>query len=549
MNTGRQGAREAGFCGHGSKRPIRGEQARVESQRPLAVRWTASSSSTIRISRFISGHGQLRGQLRGRLRDLRFMPGCGTNRGSRLRMAAAEVPMAIPPAAAHKIPARLRQALYGVLVAASLLTGGGTARAVRILAGPMVGAVTSTSARVWIALDTSDVVRVRCFDINTNREVCSIGTAVHGPPPFIVNAPLGGLQPDRDYRITLTANGAPVPLPPPALIIHTYPAPRILDNFTLAFGSGSDTVRYPDVSIWRQIARLQPRAFIFAGDTMFLPKKLSAFPYTYYAALRFIEQHYAQARRYRGWQRLLRICPLYATWDNRDFGTLHAGASFVFRDESLLAFEKYWPNPGYGYRATLGTFCRFRLGDVEVFLLDDRTFRRPPAPGHPGTMLGAAQLAWLKRRLLQSRADFNLIVDGDPMLAKYHHHECWANFGAEREKFLQWLFTHDVSGVVFLSGHNGFGELTRRPADPRALDQYPLYDLTSSSLAAAPLAPDHLARWRNAWRIGAPVRAHNFGVIAVGGPAGNRHLTMRLVDAHGQTRLSKTLSVSMLSAN
>ena len=441
-------------------------------------------------------------------------------------------------------------AVWFILVAAGVSS---SARAVHVVAGPMVGSVTPTSARVWIEINTSERVRVRCFDVNTNQEMCSIGMTVPGPPPFVVNAPLGGLLPDHDYRMTLTANGLPLRLPPPSLIIHTPPAPGANKDITLAFGSCVNTDRYPSRAIWRSIVRVQPRAFIFAGNTVYLPRKLSEFPYTYEAARRFIEQRYDEARRFAGFQRLLRTCPIYATWDDRDFGTPHSDASFVFAQESLIAFERYWPNPGYGTGHTLGTFCRFSIGDVAVFLLDDRTFRRPPAKNRPGTMFGSVQLAWLKRHLLASRADFKLIVDGDPMLPDYPGpsagYRDWAHFGNERSRFIHWIFGHDVSGVIFLSGHRRFGELTLRQPDPNSLDQYPLYELTSSSLAARPVSPAQMIKYFNTRRVGAPVLEHNFGVISVGGPAGNRHIMLRLCNAHGKTVLSKMLLAGQLTGN
>jgi alkaline phosphatase D len=153
----------------------------------------------------------------------------------------------------------------------------------------------------------------------------------------------------------------------------------------------------------------------------------------------------------------------------------------------------------------------------------------------------------LKRRLLRSRATFKLIVDGDPVLSDYPGHESWGNFHHERASFLNWLFDHDVDGVVFLSGHRRFGELTVRPANANGLDQYPLYDLTSSSLAAAPALRPKASAWPNARRVGVPFFVHNFGLIRVGGPLGNRHISLELKDSRSRTLLSQTILAKQLA--
>ena len=419
--------------------------------------------------------------------------------------------------------------------------------AVHVVAGPVAGSITPDSARVWIQLSTSDRVKVRCFDVSTGNQVSAMGTTVLGPPPFIVSAALNDLLPDHDYRISVLVNGHPLPLPLPHLIIHTVPAYGSFMPVHVAFGSCANTAVYPVKAIWNSIAQLQPQAFIFAGNSSYLPRRVSQFPYTYIHAYNFILSRYDQARMFGPLRRLFSVCPIYATWDDRDFGTPHADSSFVFQHDSFLAFEQFWPNPGYGSGAVLGAFCHFRISDVAFYLLDDRSFRVNPTAKAPGKMLGVRQLAWLKRHLLASSATFKVLVDGDQMLADYPGHESWGNFPRERRNFIHWIFSHNVSGVVFLSGHRRFGELTRRKANPNGLDQYPLYDLTSSSLAARPVPAHQIVEWPNAQRLGAPIFEHNFGFINAGGPPGNRHITLQLRNAQGVIVLSKTILARSLS--
>ncbi len=428
------------------------------------------------------------------------------------------------------------------------LTSMGTVvKGAHLVAGPMVGSLTAHSARLWFEINNSDRVKVQCFDANTGQLQSAYGFTVSGPPPFVADLNLANLRSDHDYRIKVDLGGVPVRLPRPPLVIHTAPSMGAGAAITLAFGSCANTAQYASPRIWKSIAATQPLAFIFAGNAFYLPRHLKNFPYTYVHAARFIMEHYQQARHFSGFQRLLRISAVYATWDDRDFGTPHSNRNFVFRRQSLQAFESYWPNPDYGIAHAPGTFCHFRLGDVAVFLLDDRSFRSSAKAPHPRAMLGWRQLSWLKSRLMRSRATFKLIVDGDPVLSDYPGHESWGNFHHERAAFFDWLFGHAVTGVVFLSGHCRFGELSVRPANVHGLDQYPLYDLTSSSLAAAPVRTPKASAWINPRRVGVPFFGHNFGIIRVGGPLGNRHIILELKDARGRTLISQTILARQLT--
>ncbi|NNM88295.1 MAG: alkaline phosphatase family protein [Phycisphaerae bacterium] len=434
-----------------------------------------------------------------------------------------------------------------LVMVAFLVPVGAVAQGAHLVAGPMVGSLTAHSARLWFEINHSDRVKVRCFDANTGQLQSAYGFTVVGPPPFVADLNLANLRSDHDYRIKVDLGGVPVRLPSPPLVIHTAPARGSGGAITLAFGSCANTAEYGSPQIWKSIAATQPLAFLFVGNAFYLPRHLKEFPYTYVHAERFLIKHYLKARRFAGFQRLLRIAAVYATWDDHDFGTPHSNRTFVFSQQSLQAFETYWPNPGYGIAHAPGTFCHFRLGDVAVFLLDDRTFRDPTKAPHPRTMLGWRQLAWLKRRLLRSRATFKLIVDGDPVLSDYPGHESWGNFHHERAAFFDWLFGHDVTGVVFLSGHRRFGELSVRPANTQGLDQYPLYDLTSSSLAARPVRRAKASVWMNPRRAGLPIFEHNFGLIRVGGPLGNRHIILELKNSRGATLLSQTILARQLT--
>src|SRR5690606_25020428 len=163
-----------------------------------------------------------------------------------------------------------------------------------------------------------------------------------------------------------------------------------------------------------------------------------------------------------------------AIWDDHDFGPNNSDRTFKWRELGLDLFKKYWPNPSAGTPDTPGVFHSFRIADVEFFMLDGRYHRDPNQDPNRKTMLGEGQLTWLKERLTESQATFKVIVSGHTLTINRHDNgEYWANFGNERDEFLDWLFSERISGVFFVSGDWHVGSLSRIEYSSEG---YPLYE-------------------------------------------------------------------------
>ena len=66
-------------------------------------------------------------------------------------------------------------------------------------------------------------------------------------------------------------------------------------------------------------------------------------------------------------------------------------------------------------------------------------------------MLGAAQVAWLKRGLVASRATFKFLVSGGQWESRGRS-DSWASFMRERDELFQFVQDRRIDGVVLLSG-------------------------------------------------------------------------------------------------
>ena len=169
----------------------------------------------------------------------------------------------------------------------------------------------------------------------------------------------------------------------------------------------------------------------------------------------------------------------------------------------------------------------FSYYDVDLFLLDGRTFR---VPGDMKTsepaMLGKAQLDWLIRALKYSDASFKLVAVGSQVLNPAAVFENMSTMPKERDELLRRIEEEGIKGVVFLTGDRHFTELsTLKLKDGRTL-----YDLTTSPLTSGPYAPKET----NALRVeGTVVDQRNFSTLEFSGTKGARTMRIRVFDGTG----------------
>jgi alkaline phosphatase D len=456
-------------------------------------------------------------------------------------------------------------------VAACGVLQGSAARAadVSIVSGPMIGHTSEDSARVWMQLPIAGEVSVTVYDIQARVGVSGVKVGLEGPSPFVCDVPVNNLQPDHLYRIDAQFEGKPLVQPPPEVVFRT--APRVGDEiaFSMAFGSGlyfppavpNAALRPGGAPIFTAIADLKPRVFLFLGDTGFLPTKLEDFPTTRRAAYRLICDMHERVRRDPDLQELFRTTACYGIYSDRDFGPRDVDKTYVFANESLIAFQHFWPNPDWGTPASPGCFATFTFGDVDVFMLDARTFRDPPAVAGDGAggaatapaaaaMLGAAQIQWLEKNLQASRATFKLLAAPCTLFGDDPAHpdaDSWSRYPTEQQAFLRWMAEQHISGMVALAGNQAAGQLTKFEAGGVG---YPLFSVGVSTLNNVPAAiAGREAPRLNPLRQGGVLETNNFGTLDFGGEREHRFVTLRVRDDTGKTRLEQTLFSLQLRRN
>lgn len=342
-----------------------------------------------------------------------------------------------------------------------------------ILHGPMLGAVTDTSAKVWIrtAMETAfEVVATGGGDRHAG------GGATSEERDYTGTATLQGLSPNTaySYQVLVQANAA-TRSHPPNYSLRTYPPVGASGTFVIAFG-GCAGYTPGNERMWDTIAGHAPDAFLILGDNVYidLPGQPGPFhDYTYYRR---------QSRP--EFRRLASSVPVYAIWDDHDAAVddIWLGPYVdrpAWKQPMVDLFRRNWNNPAYGSESHPGVWFRFSVGDVDFFLLDGRTYRTNPFADDP-TMMGPAQKAWLLESLLASNATFKVIAspvawaDG----AKPGSRDTWSGFPEEREEIFRFIEVNDIRGVVLLSSDRHRSEAWAIERD----SGYAFHDLLSGQL-------------------------------------------------------------------
>ncbi len=301
--------------------------------------------------------------------------------------------------------------------------------------------------------------------------------------------------------------------------------------------------------VWDTVVGMKPDLFIFAGDNIYGDTK----------DMDVLRAKYKKLGDDPGYQKLLKTCPIVATWDDHDYGVNDGGADYPKREESQQIFLDFFGFPKNDpLRTQKGIYHANIYGpsekNVQVILLDTRYHRsalrkKPKAIANEGpweatfdkktTILGEEQWKWLAGEL-KKPAKLRLLVSSIQVAAQDHGWEKWMNFPHERERLFKLLQDTKAEGVVVLSGDRHHAELS--VMDPGL--SYPLFDLTSSGLNQGS------KKWRfpetNPYRLSSMYHGNNFGAVLIDWNQPDPVIRMQIRDEAGEVSLQEKINLSLL---
>jgi alkaline phosphatase D len=431
-----------------------------------------------------------------------------------------------------------------VLAAALLLGAAHGALAAGIAV--MHGFADQSGMTLWTQTERAARIVVEVFPEGDERALRRVEGQARAEDDFVAQLRLAGLRPGTRYAYRLLVDGR-------REHAGSFATQRFWQfreeppEIALAFGSCAyvnDDYSRPgppyggDFGIFDSIAAARPDTMLWLGDNVY-------FREPEWTSLEGMSARYRAYRALPAAARLWTATSHLAVWDDHDFGPNDSDGSFVGKGNAVQAFRRYWPNPTFGLPGVDGIFGMVTLGDVDLFLLDNRFHRYPNR--YPETadkaMFGRAQLAWLKQALVASRATFKIVAAGGQFWNRANRFETFHNYPAEQKALADWLLEQKISGVLFLSGDRHLGGLWRidRPGT------YPLYEHTSSPLTAGAFAnPPAEERDNPDLVAGTLVTQRNFGMVRVAGPRKERVLTLETYAADGKLLWQRKLSAAEL---
>ena len=201
-----------------------------------------------------------------------------------------------------------------------------------------------------------------------------------------------------------------------------------------------------------------------------------------------------------------------------------------------------------------GSFSYFNWGDVNFYLLDNRTYRtfedvNTEPFGRPKKHFGKKQVDWLIDNLRYNQShmryqpsSFNIIVSGNQVLSDGPNHEIFRQYKEEWNYMMDQIMANHIDGVLFLSGDMHFTELSRETHTTNnhqngKKGQYTFYDITISPLTAKV----NESPFENTMRVDIfpdtdkdYITQRNFAILEFTGHKTNRVMTVKIYDTHGK---------------
>lgn len=444
--------------------------------------------------------------------------------------------------------------------------------------GPISGEITATSAVLWARGNQAGKL---VFEVSTTEDFSEdtrqTDLLIDESTDFTGKTLFADLTPATAYyyRVFLEADGQTSEAV--SGMFTTAPAVDSAAGFRFLFGAclgGQGYCREPETGwrIFQTMLNEDPDFFLFTGDTVYTD---SACPSDAGQNVPGAETRANDLSSYRdryryhledaNYKQFLAQVPVYVTWDDHEILDNFGGQELLRLNPDLFnegrqAFFEYWPVMG----TEADPYQLYRQmsygANADFFILDTRSYRDPLVNWDPSprtlqhkTMLGEAQMAWLKDSLTTSEATWKFIISSVPLAyptgfpqPEVDGRDGWAN-GPDRsgyeQELMQLLFfieTHDIENVVFLTGDTHWPYAIS--FDPDSDGDPNFYEFSSSPLSAIPLAPASPDLTFNPTVLYAEGEFQgtlfNFGEIVI---EDDGTLTYKTIDIEGQVRFEVTL--------
>lgn len=239
-----------------------------------------------------------------------------------------------------------------------------------------------------------------------------------------------------------------------------------------------DTYDEVQKKAWSYILREQnPDAIFLLGDNVYADKRIGV--YEGPADVETIWLRHVETRKQLFLFKSPKLIPIFATWDDHDYGVNDGDESFVHKKSAQRFFEAFFPmdqiegalEPGPGVSR------HFQAFGQDFFFMDDRYFRSSQSDGKHW---GAEQEQWLWSRLKKSTSPA-WILNGNQFFGGYHNAESFESDHPKNFRYVLSQLRKHPYPVLFVSGDRHFLEVSRIPSSHLG---YPTFEITTSAIHA-----------------------------------------------------------------
>ena len=340
------------------------------------------------------------------------------------------------------------------------------------IAGPLTGNVQPDGVTLWMYASPNSECTYTYQEEGSDQKEKQTGkfTAVKNQAAKglgqIFKATLNGLSSDTRYQYVVSIDGKSDPNRKGSF--KTAPIEGKSTAFRLAITSCMK-IGKPQGS-WGLLLAENPDLHITVGDTHYADTTDPT------VQLR----HHVAYRREKEFANVLRNVPIYAIWDDHDYGPNNSDGTAKGKEFSLAGWKQAWANPKLGTADTPGAFFKFSRGDVDFFVVDSRYHRSPneDQDDEKKRMLGDAQFEWLINGLKNSKARFKMIISGSTL----HHSKVdgWRIYTFSRHRLFDAIKENEISGAMYVSGDVHQSLVWEHHESDRV--GYPMIEIVSSGI-------------------------------------------------------------------
>ena len=337
----------------------------------------------------------------------------------------------------------------------------------------MLGHTDSSEANIWVKASEAAKLSIRYAETKELTDAKESGQIeVSADSDFMATLRVSDLKPDTRYFYQILLNGKAAGDVYSFQTASAAKEGRIRFAFTSCLGSKG----HEAADGWSELAAHANADLVFLlGDNHYANTTARAGQSAAYLDHRSVD----------GFRKVAPNVPVYAIWDDHDFGPNDSDGTAKGKEESLATYKDFWANPSYGEADNPGVYFRFARSGVDFFMLDSRYHRSPDrAPQDASkTLLGTRQLEWFKSGLKASTAKLKVVSCGSEWQMNGHL-DSWTSYEHERADILDFIKAEGITGVVLLSGDRHFtggyhvrGEVIEVTSGPLGSKNFPTENL------------------------------------------------------------------------